>query len=551
MAQYECSLIYLLGTSETTLNQRCLRDLRVTNPRDDKARIESFKGGLLKDSYRWILSNSEFVKWQRACGQAEDGGNEDNRLLWIKADPGKGKTMLLCGIIDELQATLADDSVLSFFFCQNDEPDLRSATCVLRGLIFCLVENRPSLLSHLRRRWDREGGEIFEDKNTWEALSGIFSAILRDDSLQSVVFILDALDECTSERARLIDLVKKSSASPKVKWIVSSRDWPEIEEQLFMSSCSVLSLEMNQESITGAVDVFIRFKVDRLSRQKNYDMRTQDMVETYLTSNSNETFLWVALVCEELVKIPSWRVEEKLRIFSPSLTRFYQRMIEAIDQSYDVKLCKEILATASLACRPLALYELPIFVTLPSQQPRDYQIIRHIVNLCGSFLTIREDIILFIHQSAKDFLLKNHSLFPSGISPGHQRILHASLKIMRRTLRQDIYDLRHPASDHPVLIEDFSPPIPDPLAPVRYASIYWIDHLLASDLNIDTHPETVLKETFAISSFLTERFLHWLEALSLLQYTWRGIEMMIKLNNLLRVSTLRTLCSTTPPSSVQ
>ncbi|KAH8731584.1 hypothetical protein GQ44DRAFT_767448 [Phaeosphaeriaceae sp. PMI808] len=38
----------------------CLRDLRSTNPRDDKKRIEKTKGGLLKDSYRWILDNADF-----------------------------------------------------------------------------------------------------------------------------------------------------------------------------------------------------------------------------------------------------------------------------------------------------------------------------------------------------------------------------------------------------------------------------------------------------------------------------------------------------------
>jgi hypothetical protein len=30
---------------------KCLQDLRFTDPRDDKKRIEDIKGGLLKDSY--------------------------------------------------------------------------------------------------------------------------------------------------------------------------------------------------------------------------------------------------------------------------------------------------------------------------------------------------------------------------------------------------------------------------------------------------------------------------------------------------------------------
>ena len=33
-------------------NRKCLEDLRTTDPRDDKKRIEQTKGGLLEDSYR-------------------------------------------------------------------------------------------------------------------------------------------------------------------------------------------------------------------------------------------------------------------------------------------------------------------------------------------------------------------------------------------------------------------------------------------------------------------------------------------------------------------
>jgi hypothetical protein len=74
--------------------EKCIQDLYLTNPRDDKKRIEDTKGGLLEDSCRWILENSDFQRWR---------DDQQSRLLWIKGDPGKGKTMLLCGIIHELE----------------------------------------------------------------------------------------------------------------------------------------------------------------------------------------------------------------------------------------------------------------------------------------------------------------------------------------------------------------------------------------------------------------------------------------------------------------
>jgi hypothetical protein len=57
-----------------------------------KKRIEETKGGLLEDSYHWILKHSDFQQWRNG---------QQSQLLWIKGDPGKGKTMLLCGIVNE------------------------------------------------------------------------------------------------------------------------------------------------------------------------------------------------------------------------------------------------------------------------------------------------------------------------------------------------------------------------------------------------------------------------------------------------------------------
>ncbi len=41
-------------------DKECLQHLRVTDPRHDKIRIEETKGGLIADSYHWILENCDF-----------------------------------------------------------------------------------------------------------------------------------------------------------------------------------------------------------------------------------------------------------------------------------------------------------------------------------------------------------------------------------------------------------------------------------------------------------------------------------------------------------
>ncbi|KAH7112061.1 NACHT domain-containing protein [Dactylonectria macrodidyma] len=154
-------------------DKQCPKDLRETDPRDDKTRIQDTKGGLLRDSYRWILDNDDFQRWR---------------------DPGKGKTMLLCGIIDELEKK--PGTCLSYFFCQATEERLSNATAVLRGLVYLLVEQQPSLISHVRELHDRAGKQGFEDGNAWQALSKIPGAMLNHPSLDGAILIIDALDEC-------------------------------------------------------------------------------------------------------------------------------------------------------------------------------------------------------------------------------------------------------------------------------------------------------------------------------------------------------------------
>jgi hypothetical protein len=149
---------------DTSLNQ-CLSDLRVTDPRDDKLRIESTKGGLINDSYRWILEHKDFQQW--------NGNN--NQLLWIKGDPGKGKTMLLCGIVHELNSLPPNERLLSYLFCQATDTNLNSAAHVLQGLIYMLVKQDRSLLKHVHEEWKVAGKAIFEDANSWQALLRIFT----------------------------------------------------------------------------------------------------------------------------------------------------------------------------------------------------------------------------------------------------------------------------------------------------------------------------------------------------------------------------------------
>jgi archaellum biogenesis ATPase FlaH len=508
----------------------CIRDLRSSDPHDDKRRIEDTKGGLLADSYRWVLDNDTFQQWQ----QHPHTQDPHAQLLWVKGDPGKGKTMLLCGIINELQQSLMPQStLLAYFFCQAADPRINSATAVLRGLLYMLITQQPSLMSRILKKYDTAGKDSFEDANAWVVLSEIFGETLHDPYLRPTYLIIDALDECVTDLPKLLEFIaKQSSTSSRVKWIVSSRNWPEIEEQLEQQGehQATLSLELNADSVSAAVDVFIQRKVDQLAREKQYKAELRDAVVQHLRSNAGDTFLWVALVCQDLRKTPKWNVLKKLAsVFPPTLDSLYGQMMDQISKSEFAEICQDVLASAAILYRPVTIAELFALVE-QLEDVDDLESVRQIVGFCGSFLTLREDTIYFVHQSAKDFLFAkafNSKVFKDSIENVHQTMFSRSLSILDKTLEKDMYNLEAPG----YAIENVKIPEPDPLAESRYSCVYWIDHLY------DSKPD-FLQVADRVAEFLEEKYLYWLEGLSLCRGVGRGVVSMTKLSSLVQVGPL-------------
>ena len=100
--------LHVSKAQDEIMQKLCVRDMTT----EIKA-LQKRKDDLFKDSYKWILDNKDYQDFA-------DWHNNTKRLLWIKGDAGKGKTMLLIGIVDELTAQLEthfDKTHLSYFFC--------------------------------------------------------------------------------------------------------------------------------------------------------------------------------------------------------------------------------------------------------------------------------------------------------------------------------------------------------------------------------------------------------------------------------------------------
>ena len=174
--------------------------------------------------------------------------------------------------------------------------------------------------------------------------------------------------------------------------------------------------------------------------------------------------------------------------------------------------------------RPVTLDELGSFIDMPTGAS-----LTEIIELCGSFLTLQEQIVSFIHQSAKEYLLKEAAsdIFPTRREHIQHSIFSRSIQVMDKTLQQNIFQLGHPG----ILANKIEHPDPDPLAAVRYSCVYWVEHLrLSPDQVLDY--EDKLSDNGVILTFFKRHFLHWFEVLGLIK---RASESIRSIDNLLAI----------------
>jgi hypothetical protein len=502
------------------------------DPRHDHKRIEAANGGLCEESYLWILETSDFKRWR---------DDKQCNLLWIKAEPGKGKTKLLCGIIYELKNSMVTNGRLAYFFCQATDSRINTATSVLQGLMYLLVDQRPSLISRIREK-HRIRESLSGNPNAWIILSEIFTDVLQDLSLEEVYLIIDALDECVADLAELLELImQKTSASPhaktRVKWIVSSRPNDVIEQKLQLDDSRVmLSLEQkeNAEKVAKAVDAYIDRCVCKLAvnnKDDKYDQDLQEKVRKKLRQKADGTFLWVSLIIIKLQDVMSCDVLDLIDEWPSKLSHVYQRMlqqIQALQHKYPER-CRLVLSTATATRRPLRLEELGVLSGLLDQFMGKKELVARVVNMCGSFLRIQSEYVYFIHQTANEFLLVDGSntIFPSGTKDVHYKMFSASIQIMLKTLKRDRYELSAFPTD------EVHQPEPDPLAAAGYSCDYWVDHLCDSSGAVGH--DDALRNGGTVDSFIREKYLYWLEALSLCKSMPKGVLSMTKLEALIEV----------------
>jgi hypothetical protein len=380
-----------------------------------KYKVDDPAPGTLK----WFL-NDDLVR----CWRAENKSS----VLWIEDSPGQGKTVLSKFILDHLESSLPDTEghvkVIYYFFYDQDET-LRTVSAALRSLIKQLLAT-ADVFQHVYEMFGTDSSTESED-SLWEVLEKIFRA-----PIPSMIYcVLDALDECWDEgsRQRLLRRIRKLIQAPTpnargflvLKLLVTSRPRVEIGRELDQFPCIHLKASPRD------LEIFIRSKIAALGLSANLP----EIAIELLLGHAEQTFLWVSIVLKKLKTSNILLSHAELkRIIDESptdLMELYTSIINEIMQGPEAE--QKLLVWVVYARRPLKLEELEeaLATQMDSETKRsadEHRIVlteKVITSAVGIILEVSDERVHLIHQSAKDFLLKNGQLakarFCDGLHP--------------------------------------------------------------------------------------------------------------------------------------
>ncbi|PTB63088.1 pfs domain-containing protein [Trichoderma citrinoviride] len=392
--------------------EACLRDLFLTDPRDDRIALKRKKGDRAQGTCEWIIGTEEITAWLGSTQKARSEA-QTNNILWLHGHPGTGKSTMAIFLTEELPKAFSetDGKTLAYFFCDSNFDKQRTAISIVRGLLLQLIQQHPQLLDYLMPRYRERGAKLFE---SFDALWEIFMIVAADQSTGQKYCIIDALDECdqTSQEVLLRQLQETfdGSRDMNIHILITSRPYSEIEEYLGQFPNTDLGTFPNAKQ---DIDVCIEEKLANLTRRKHYTQKVKDQISELLRNKAEGTFLWVGLACKELENVPSKDALKLLQDMPQGLHSLYQRLLNAaLAQSSEPNILKRILSFIVVALRPLTVEELSTSCELHQDETdleTRLQFTREHVASCRLMIKIQDDQILLLHQSVKDFLTRTGS----------------------------------------------------------------------------------------------------------------------------------------------
>jgi hypothetical protein len=461
-------------------------------------------------------------------------------VLWVVGGPGKGKTILSLGLVDELahpRQSGDGKAFVGYFFCRDMDSTTNTVISILKGLIYGLGQEDRDLMRFLSDKFkspeDIKGAGM-------DTLWGILTKTLNASTcLGPVYLVIDALDECRDEGELqdFLDLVRKESFRRCVKWVFTSRQSPQLRRS-FGSVMGGYTIDLDTSTeVEKSVDEYLDLVVGA-NQQLSGPLKQQ--VLDLLRSGAEKTFLYVSLVLKELrvtsdMDISKWLSDLKNRVHGESVYQRYRLMVQRViekDNESGTTTRQNLLKAVLLAIKALSLPELAIAAGLPSEfydpspESGGHRRTAELVQQCGHILRVTEDNVYLVHKSAKDYLTMGDGgdggddgpfLSSSSSSIEHGLIAERSLRALGPALLP-MPDLSTPSSLEHL---DPSQEVLQRMKNLQYIYCHWTHHLASAQGKFTNWPLVV--------RFFEEKFLAWVDVMGHLHKIQRCIDMVQEL----------------------
>jgi len=399
---------------------------------------------------RWLLRKSEYLDWCDPEKLAEHNG-----FLWIKGKPGAGKSTLMKFALANTRRNAKDEIILSFFFNARGEDLEKSTSGLFRSLLVQLLEQPSST----RIRSSTLGSPIWKSNAEWtlESLQSLFEDAVLSFRDAAIICFVDALDECDDRQIR--DMVyfferlgeKTVEAALPFRVCFASRHYPHIT----ISKQHNLILE-GQEGHDQDIVNYLSAKL------KIGHSKLAEDIRAAVQARASGVFMWIVLVTDILNREFDGgrihRLKKRIQEIPADLHELFRSILTRdTSNKEELLLCIQWVLFARKPLTPTQLY----FAVLSGVDPdvllewdkdatTSETIAKYLLDSSKGLTEItksKSPTVQFIHESVRDFLLKENGLREvwSDLGVDFQAASHDALKeCCLNCIRRGIIDANIP-----------------------------------------------------------------------------------------------------------
>lgn len=360
---------------------------------------------------KWFTSHALFSQWNLET----DG--QHSRLLYVTADPGCGKSVLSRYLID--QVLPRPQRAICYFFFKDDFDDQKSALRAVCTLLHQLLDvNRRLVTASILDTFSSRKEKLFE------SFSELWDMFVKATSHQETICVLDALDECQDqERKQLISAIASAKAH-SLKFLLTSRPYEYIRTGIarwLKSPMTSIHIQGDQgdtaDAIMQEIQLVLSSRIDETAELFSLEADELDLMRQQLGSVPNRTYLWITLLFDGLMnKKLGISKADILDLSKKAPQSVYDAYEKILDKSPDHGEARRLLCIILGARQILSLADLSFCMvckdnrTSSQMQERlvpKTRIKSYLRTLCGLFIVIVDDKVYLLHQTAREFLIRD------------------------------------------------------------------------------------------------------------------------------------------------